>query len=98
MPVPQAPCQQYHLLDGSLLGKGWEDMASDHDVQDLFSYLPVDTEGPLYKEMLWQGGSFSPLPLISVMPVTRGLAETTWISKAESACTKTVPGDVRLEK
>lgn len=53
VPVPQAPCQQYHLLDGSLLGKGWEDMASDHDVRDLFSYLPVDREGPLYKEMIW---------------------------------------------
>lgn len=60
VPVPQAPCQQYHLLDGSLLGKGWEDMASDHDVRDLFSYLPVDREGPLYKEMIWRGDILPP--------------------------------------
>lgn len=77
VPVPWAPCQQYHLLDGSLLGKGWEDVASDHDVQGLFSYLPANTEGPLHKEMLWQGGSLTPPLFISMLSVTRGLAEIT---------------------
>lgn len=52
VPVSQAPCQQYHLLDGSLLGKGWQDLPSDRGVQGLFPCLPVDTKGSLYKEML----------------------------------------------
>lgn len=95
VPVSQAPCQQYHLLDGSLLGKRWQDVAPDHGVQGLFPCLPVDTKESLYKEMPWQGGS---VPLSCPIPVTRGLAEAAWISRAGSASAETIPGNFRLEK
>lgn len=95
VPLSQAPCQQYHLLDGSLLGKGWQDMASDHGMQGLLPCLPVGTKGSLYKEMLWQGGT---VPLSHPIPVIRGLAEAAWFSKAGSASAETIPGNFRLGK
>lgn len=94
-PVSQAPCQQYHLLDGSLLGKGWQDVASDHGVQGSLPCLPVDTKGSQYKEGLWRSGSVA---LSHLNPLVRGLAEAAWMSKAGSASAETTPGNFRLEK
>lgn len=61
------------------------------------TYLWIQ-KGSGIKKCFGKVAAYPPPPLISVMPVHMGLAETAWISKVESACAETVPGDVRLEK
>lgn len=55
-------------------------------------------KGPCIKKCFGKVAAYPPPPLISVIPVHRGLAEGTCISKLESACAETVLGNVRLEK